>query len=174
MNEGWIFKYRSMLLPAVVVGLGGGLAYFGWQVAVSADPTRQLRQSAVEQLFADAVIETFYLQSQEYETQVRPVFLRSHTKRAINEWRRKWRASVNRMVSRLEALDSTGVDVELVQTYEQTKETARVLVQLLEHPEQMPDATILALGERLGSEQLEFELECRNKGLKVYASGVGD
>ena len=151
----------------VVVAIAGVLLVR----ALATNRSKQERVSR-DQVFADGVIDAFRRQGDEYERRVRPLHARPRTPENAQEVLSRWSASVEGMIRRLQACDPHGVDPVLVDTYRQAVTTAGQVLRKLRQSGTPIDMELLALTERLGSQQFEFEFEARQRGLRIIATGA--
>lgn len=126
-----------------------------------------------DQKFADQAIESFYIQGKKYETKVRPFFKLANSNENKRKLFNEWAKSLKEMVETLNKIDIKGVDPSLAKILHEIINTSQTLINLLMVSISSVNLDKIGLfAERLGSQQLEFELKVKNMGLEVKASGV--
>ena len=126
-----------------------------------------------DQKFADKVLESFYIQAKKYETKVKPLIKLENSDENKRKFTNEWAKSIKEMVETLRKIEIEGVDLSLVKTYQKIMNTSQILISLLMVSKSSVNLDKIRLfAERLGSQQLEFELKIKNIGLKAKVSGV--
>lgn len=127
----------------------------------------------VNQNFAEMVFKAFYIQGKEYEEKIKPLMQNLPTGNDKEKIFRIWGKSVEDLIIRLNKIQFEGVDSTLVKTLYEVIITAQSVVDYINKIDiTRENIELFMLFERLGSQQLELEIEARKRGLEIYASGV--
>ncbi len=124
------------------------------------------------QKFADQVLESFYIQSEKYKTKVRPYFKLAKSDENKRKLFNEWVKSLKELTETLNKINTKGVEPSLTKISQKIMETSQTLMNLLMAP--IPSLSLDKVGlyaERMGAQQLEFELKLKNMGLEVTITG---
>ena len=139
----------------------------------NASNTDTINSMSVNQRFADSVLEAFYLQNIQYEERIRPHFSMTPDGDKFVYVLHELGKTIEEMIAQLERIDTTGVDSELLESCRDVQLTASLLASMLAQTQDniTHSDKFVILGDRLGSQQLEFEDKARKMGLEIYSTG---
>lgn len=125
------------------------------------------------QQYSDDILRIFFDQSRTYETQIKPMLNQkssdSNKEIVINIWSK----SISGFIEKLNSISDDNVDSTLVNMKHQIINTSTSIIPILTKPSyDRNDMELFMLLERLGSQQLEFEIRAMKLGLDIYSSGV--
>lgn len=142
-------------------------------VTESSNYSESTQFKTVNQNFADMVFKAFYVQGKEYEEKIKPLMQNFPTNNEKEKLFRIWGKSVEDLIIRLNRIQFEGVDSTLVKTLYEVIITAQSVVDYINKIDiTRENMELFMLFERLGSQQLELEIEARKRGLEIYAYGV--